>query len=134
MRVAIGNGVFDKLSELNKLNNYTLDVWFLIITIMLDGFQFTSDARWVQNISMKTYTLEFVKGNFAVWKTKRKFSKINLDHNHEQQNSKIKGVGGTIGWTENDSGLRRWLISGPEIARLLEEFELSHGVQLQDGI
>ena len=83
---------------------------------------------------METYTLEFVKGNFAVQKTNGKFSKIGLDHNHEQQNSKIKGVGGTIGLTENDSGLRRWLISGREIARLFEGFELSHVVQLQDGI
>ena len=41
-------------------------------------------------------------------------------------NSKIKGIGGAIGHTENDQALRRWLISGPEIARIIEEFEAIH--------
>jgi len=30
-----------------------------------------------------------------------------------------------IGLTENENALRRWLIAGPEIARLLQEFEIS---------
>ena len=46
-----------------------------------------------------------------------------MDHNHEQQNAKIKGVGGVIGISENENALQRWLLSGPEVARLLEEFE-----------
>ena len=66
---------------------------------------------------------QFLDGRFAVQKTNRKFSKIALDHNHEQLNRKIKGVGGAIGLTENDTSLRRWVVTGPEIARLLDEFE-----------
>ena len=45
-----------------------------------------------------------------------------LDQNHEQQNARIKGRGGAIGLTANDPSLRRWLASGPEVARLLDEF------------
>ena len=72
---------------------------------------------------MITTTAQDGKGKFTVQKTNRKFSKIGLDHNHEQMNSKIKGVGGAIDLTENDQVLRRWLISGPEIVQLVEEFQ-----------
>ena len=65
---------------------------------------------------------EFCKGKFVVKKTNRSFSLMALDQNHEQENALIKGAGGAIGLTENESALRRWLISGPEIARVLEEF------------
>lgn len=67
----------------------------------------------------------FEDGNFTVQKTNRKFSKIGLDHNHEQLNSIIKGVGGAIGLTESDASLKRWVVTGPEVSRLLEEFESS---------
>ena len=54
---------------------------------------------------------------------------IALDHNHEQENAKIKGEGGAVDLTEDPASLRRWLIAGPEIARVVNEFEttfLSH--------
>jgi hypothetical protein len=35
----------------------------------------------------------------------------------------MKGDGGTIGLTEKPSALERWMIAGPEIARLINEFE-----------
>ena len=66
---------------------------------------------------------EFSRGKFTVQKTNRKFSRIGLDHNHEQLNAKVKGVSGVIGLTEDESGLCWWLIAGPEIARLLEEYD-----------
>ena len=75
---------------------------------------------------------EFLKGKFVVQKTNRKFSRIGLDHNHGQENSKIKGVCGAIRLTENDSSLRKLLISGPEYACLLEEFELRYGIERPD--
>ena len=43
-----------------------------------------------------------------------------LDHNHEQLNDKIKGVGGAIRLTENDSSLQRGLVADPETARLIK--------------
>ena len=72
---------------------------------------------------------EFLKGKFSVQKSNRKFSRIAADQNHEQMNAKIKGVGGAIGLTENETALQRWLICGPEISRLLDEFEsINEGV------
>ena len=65
----------------------------------------------------------FLKGKFSVQKSNRKFPRIAADQNHEQMNAKIKGVGGAIGLTENETALQRWLICGPEISRLLDEFE-----------
>ena len=41
---------------------------------------------------------------------------IALDHNHEQENAKIKREGGAVCLTEDPAALRRWLIAGPEIA------------------
>ena len=38
-------------------------------------------------------------------------------------NAEIKGAGGAIGMTENDAALQRWLVSGPEVARMINEFE-----------
>ena len=38
-------------------------------------------------------------------------------------NAKVKGVGGAINLTENESSFPRWLICGPEIVRILDEFE-----------
>ena len=34
----------------------------------------------------------------------------------------IKGDGGAVGLTENPSALRRWMVAGPEVARVVEEF------------
>ena len=44
---------------------------------------------------------------------------------HEQMNKLVKGEGGAVGITENPQALERWMISGPEISRLIPEFENS---------
>ena len=62
-------------------------------------------------------------------KSNRNFSRIATDQNHEKINAKIKRVGGAMGLTENETALQRWLICGPEISRLLDEFEsINEGV------
>ena len=68
---------------------------------------------------------EFQSGNFTVQKIANAFSAILLDQAHEQNNELIKGEGGAIGLTENPSALLRWMVSGPELARLVREFEKS---------
>lgn len=77
---------------------------------------------------------EFTKGSFTAQKSNRKFSHIGLDHNHEQINAKIKGVGGAIGLTENDASLAKWLITGPEISRMIEEFETMNSLPEFDSV
>ncbi|KAG0708495.1 hypothetical protein GWK47_023998 [Chionoecetes opilio] len=66
---------------------------------------------------------EFLKGNFVVKKSKRAFSAVAIDQAHEQNNASVKGDGGAVGLTENPAALRRWMVSGPEMARLIQEFE-----------
>ena len=53
------------------------------------------------------------------------FSGIATDQAHEQNNASVKGDGGAVGLTENPAALRRWKVSGPEMARLIREFEVS---------
>ena len=68
---------------------------------------------------------EFSIGHFTVQKTKRVFSTIPIDQAHEQNNSLVKGDGGAVGLTETPSAMRRWMIAGPRIARVISEFEAS---------
>ena len=89
-------------------------------------------ARWLSVHVRDMATLQtshpsvyqkFTCGAFAVRKSTRTFSAIAKDHAHEQENSSIKGDGGAVGLTENPGALRRWMIGGPEIARMVTEYE-----------
>ena len=66
---------------------------------------------------------EFSNGHFTVQKTKRMFSAIPLDQAHEQNNAYVKGDGGAIGLTDNATALRGCMVAGPEVARVIVEFE-----------
>ena len=67
---------------------------------------------------------EFLQhSNWVLSKTSHKFSAISFDLAHEQENKIVKGAGGAVGLTENPTAFRRWMLSGPEMARLLKEFE-----------
>ena len=67
---------------------------------------------------------EFEKdGHWVLSKTMNTFSAIPFDQAHEQENKIVKGSGGAVGLTENPVAFRRWMLSGPEMARLLKQFE-----------
>ena len=66
-----------------------------------------------------------MKGNFSVQKTNNVFSSMSFDQFHEQMNTLVKGEGGAVGLTEDPQALERWLVAGPEISRLILEFENS---------
>ncbi len=68
---------------------------------------------------------EFLKGHFVTQKTCHKFSMMAHDQIHEQLNAIVKGDGGVIGITENESALQRWMIPGPEIARVISEISMN---------
>ena len=61
--------------------------------------------------------------NWVLQKTANRFSAILLDQAHERENAKVKGKGGVVGLAENRTTLKRWMIAGPEFARLNTEFE-----------
>jgi len=52
-----------------------------------------------------------------------KFSALSLDQAHEQNNAIVKGADGAIGLLTDTSALRRWLISGPEVSRIVNDLE-----------
>ena len=56
-------------------------------------------------------------------KTQNNFSCMLIDQGHEQNNNLVKVYGGAIGPTENLVDSKRWMLTGPEQATLLTEFE-----------
>ena len=58
-----------------------------------------------------------------IWKTGNKFSAIPIDQVHKQNNALVKGDGGAIGLTKHAAALRRWTVGGPEIAKVIQNFD-----------
>jgi hypothetical protein len=85
-------------------------------------------ARWVpvhirdMEVLPDSIQAEFEQGYWTITRSNRRFSSIPIDHAHEQANKRVKGVGGIIGLTENPEMLERWIMTGPEISRVVEEF------------
>jgi len=52
---------------------------------------------------------------------------------HEQNNELVKGSGGAVGLTENPSAFQKWMMVGPEQARLLKEFECEFMPEVSDN-
>ena len=70
-----------------------------------------------------------MKGKFVITQTLNLFSKMAIDQAHEQENEKVKGEGGAVGITEDPAALLRWMVAGPEVARVVYGF-MAH----QEGI
>ena len=88
----------------------------------------THYVRWIPvHIRDMKSLLDSIREQFrscwVVQKTQHKFSYMPIDQAHEQNNQLVKCSGGAVGLTENPSAFRRWMIAGPEQARLLAEFE-----------
>jgi len=64
----------------------------------------------------------FSLGQFVYSATGNPFSRLAIDQAHEQNNAKVKDSGGVVGLTHDAAALRRVMIAGPEISRLLGEF------------
>ena len=62
---------------------------------------------------------EFKADKFTVQKSQRFFSAIAIDHAHVQNNA----YGGAVGLMENSGSPRRWMLGGPEITRIINEFD-----------
>jgi hypothetical protein len=92
----------------------------------------THYARWLSvhikdmaslSVTSQSTYMNFMNGKFTVKKTVRNFSAMAIDQCHEQSNATVKGDGGIIGLTEDEHALRRWMVSGPEVARVIKEFQ-----------
>lgn len=95
------------------LNHHNYARWLSVHLLDMHALPQTAPgvARW------------FDDGFFTVNRSSKRFSAIAIDQAHEQNNAIVKGDGGAVGLTENPSALRRWMVSGPEIARVVNEFE-----------
>ena len=120
---SLREGIF----ELHKESCKRLAPWFFA----LDR---TNYARWLpvhirdmESLDTKLPNLaaQFRKGRFVVNKTNRSFSALPIDHAHEQNNKIVKGGGSAIGLTESPTQLMRWMVSGPEMSRIINELEVS---------
>ena len=60
---------------------------------------------------------------FSTQKSLKQFSKIALDQAHEQLNCKVKGDGGAIGLFDSEEALKRWMVAGPIVLKVVEEFK-----------
>ena len=87
---------------------------------MLDGYLYIY-GTW----------LCFKNGQFAVHKTERMCSAIAIDQAHEQNNKVIKGDGRAVCLTEDPTALRRWMVKGQAISRLIEQFEYDDPVSVR---
>ena len=58
-------------------------------------------------------------GNVVVKKATLVFFGIAIDQAHGQNNASVKCDGGAVGLTKNHAALRRWMVSRPEMARLI---------------
>ena len=67
----------------------------------------------------------FEDGHFMVNKSNHAFSAVAIDQAHEQNNATVKGDGGAVGLFQSEDALTKWMVSGPEIARILAEFDAS---------
>ena len=76
---------------------------------------------------------EFHTGKFVIHKTSNKFSAMAIDQCHEQNNATVKESGGAIGLTTDPLALRRWMVAGPEVARIVVEFEEYANIAQEDG-
>ena len=92
----------------------------------------TNNARWIPVHLRDMVALEdkhpdvfaeYMSGNVTVKKTTHAFSALAIDQAHEQNNASVKGDGGAVGLTENPAALRRWMVSGPDMARVIAEFQ-----------
>ena len=94
------------------------------------AFDHVNYSRWMPfHIRDLKSLSDFIKDEFeklchwVLSKTGKTFSSIPIDQAHEQKNDYVKGSGGCIGLTNNPTAFRRWMLSGPELARLQKQFE-----------
>ena len=82
------------------------------------------DMLALEDTCPSTHT-QFVNSNFVTHNTRHKFSALAHAQVHKQLNAMVKGDGGAIGIIDNELALRRWMVGGPELARIICEYQES---------
>ena len=69
---------------------------------------------------------EFKNGNFCITKGVAGFTSIGPDHGIEQENRKLKVIGGIVGITQKEKSLDKYFLIAPELSNLQNEFEKTY--------
>ena len=93
-------------------------------------------TRWAHQVTAIVFCISFDRkvtpNTVTSWTRDRELRKeedntcisaLAIDQAHEQNNASVKDDGGAVGLTENPAALRRWMVSGPEMARVIAEFQ-----------
>ena len=83
------------------------------------------DLMQISVLCPSAYT-ELSNGKFLTHKTANVFSALAHDQVHEQLNAVLKGDRGIVGITKANKALRRWMVTGPEVVRMLAKYENKH--------
>ena len=75
---------------------------------------------------------EFMKGHFTVTKSYQKLSSIAEDQANEQNNKLVKIEGGAVGILDSNIALMKWMVAGPEMIRILRDFEEANNVRSEE--
>jgi len=93
-------------------------------------------AQHIPEYLSKMYSLQtsdpdiwkyFCEGNFCVKKTELSFCSLGVDQALEQENKRLKVLGGLKGITHNPAALQRFFLIAPELERLSSEAEKMAG-------
>ena len=81
-------------------------------------------VREMVNVRVKHPALyrQFADGFFTIAKTQNPFSMIGFDQKPEQQNKELMMRGATLNLSD-ECVFKEWAVAGPEIARVITEFE-----------
>ena len=112
-----------------------LCAWFFVL-------DHTNYARWLPihvrdmvDLAVKHPAVyeEYLKGNFVVQKSCRKFSLIAKDQSHEQMNKVLQGNGGASDLYDDTYAIALYMLAGPDCVRMIEEFERVNKLPLESN-
>lgn len=125
-------GVLSLLAAIRDANFYAYVKSFMFLVPWISVLDHMNCARWLSIHIRDMITLEakhphtyseFVKGCFVAKRSASPFSAMALDQAYEKKDVLIKGDGGAVGFTDYPSVLRRWMITEPEVSRLIQDIE-----------
>lgn len=87
--------------------------------------QSATSFRWTLTLDPTlTYgSKKLLVHKFVLDKSGRNFSATAIDQACEQANAVINADGGVITMSEDPSALRRWMVAGPKVSYLVEQYE-----------
>jgi len=83
--------------------------------------------RDIKVLDKSASDLSNARGNFAIAKSRNRFSAMAMDQNYEQC-ATVKGRGGTVAMIQNEESMRRWMITQPKLMELPSDFHEEIGM------